>query len=178
LEHDWHKVYEDCWHRPIESVVWMPIRCDTPHVVDERTKSSFYFSGGAVIVFDAGPMLFYTWTQRGLAVGSEVEHFGRLTLDRIAAINEDPWLLTENARLLRVDLFANHADDRYRQVTAARHLLKSSRGEGALWVATSDRYEVQADGDDLWVSMSVDPTNSDELVLVQSIVPADCTSPA
>lgn len=171
---NWSKAYERCWGRKIEAVLWMPIQADTPTVVGDLQKSSLTFSGAAVVAYEGGGDLFYTWTQgepdRYLDLSDEASSWKPFSLDRIAASPEDPWSAVWGAEIVRIDLFADVERDGQERTVGARHTLKSQHGETTMWIGTGGHGRIY-EMDDLWVSVGVDPQNLPDLVLTSTYEP-------
>jgi hypothetical protein len=171
----WDQAYGRLIGKSLERAAFMPISCDTPHVVDDLAKPALWFSGAMCLAFMNEPEVFLTWAQAPepesgnyiLASVSE-SAWTRRVLDRIGINNDLPWLTLVDATLRRVSLLSV-STDAHSKIVAARHDFEGERGRAGLWVGTYDAHSGCVDeGDDLYVGVDA-PSNVRELISVRNI---------
>lgn len=163
------KSYLPLLGRELLALAWMPIGSDTPDVVARLRSPVFAFSGGALLAFKDAPELFLTWGQHHpyrLEATTETVAWSPFSLDRVHASRESPWDQVEGGRLLAVELFTGPGA--CGGVVGSRHRLTSPMGNTFVWIATGYDDGVR-EGDDLWVSIGVEPPNLDALAPVMTL---------
>ncbi len=162
-----HELYLPLLGKPIRTVAWLPIACDTSGVVGVRDAAHLTFSGGSLVVAEDGAQVFLTWKQAGdrfALTGSEAET-GWISdaLDRVQIGSDGPWNAVRGAVLSGAHFYAE-ADDPLARVVGVRHVLQSENSDNFVWIGCGGDGFI-AESDDLWVSIGIEPANLANLVV-------------
>lgn len=150
---------------PIKTVAWLPMWCDTPGVVANLEKQSFSFSGGVLLVSESDQQVCLTWDQQGnqfVLVVAENSNWPVDYFDRVQCSFRKPWDIVRGAELRILQSFASVGDDA-RKVVGVRHTVFKDDAATYFWVGCGGPDWI-GDGDDLWVSIGVEPPNILDLI--------------
>ncbi len=150
------------------NIAWQPMTCDTPGVVTDIRLPCLSFSGAASLHFDTGQAVSLTWKNANwcFLTLAESGSWQPFALDLIHCSGEDPWADLINAKLLTVELFRDSLSSN--NVVAARHAFETQRGVSCLWVGVGTDGQM-LESDDLLILLGREPTNRDELALLETI---------
>ena len=162
------EVYSKLIGIELEGIAFMPMaNADTPDVVADLMKSTFWFSGAVRLGFVGVPDFFLTWVpdQDTCALGITLKPlWGRFSLDEITMSPEEPWDALNRVTLRGLKLYTCDAVSKGK-IVAVEH--QFARGHLAVnfWVATCYRGKI-GDGDDLIVG--IDIPSGDRLNLIEA----------
>ncbi len=154
--------------KKLTSLVWRPITCDTPGLVDSLGDPMICYSGATSMNFEDSVSLSLTWKNESIChLGLMEENDWNLSaLDLIHASPEEPWRLILNCKLKRVSLYCH--DTTNNKTVAAKHEFKNDGSLIDFWIGVGSNKSMH-EADDLVVCVASSPSNFDELKLRERI---------